>query len=130
MDDDPDFLKIMENWLSPAYNIYLFSTGEDAIDGFSSFMPDMVLLDYEMPGMNGYELMTKIKSNPETCQIPIIFLTGKNDREHVFKILENKPDGYLLKSSQKESLIDAIGRFFAESAFKESRELIKVKQRN
>ena len=130
VDDDPDFLKIMENWLSPAYNIYLFSTGEDAIDGFSSFMPDMVLLDYEMPGMNGYELMTRIKSNPETCQIPIIFLTGKNDREHVFKILENKPDGYLLKSSQKESLIDAIGRFFAESAFKESRELIKVKQRN
>ena len=123
VDDDSDFLKIMDNWLSPAYNVYLFSTGEDAIDGFLSFMPDMVLLDYEMPGMNGYELMTRIKSNPETCQIPIIFLTGKNDKEHVFKILENKPDGYLLKSSQKESLTDAIGRFFAESAFKESLEV-------
>ena len=123
MDDDPDFLKIMDNWLSSVYNVYLFSTGEDAIDGLSSYMPDLLLLDYEMPGMNGYELMSRIKSDPETSQIPIIFLTGKNDREHVFKILENKPDGYLLKSSQKESLTDAISRFFAESAFKESLEV-------
>ena len=123
VDDDPDFLKIMDNWLSPVYNVYLFSTGEDAMEGLSSYVPDLVLLDYEMPGMNGYELMNRIKSSPETNHIPIIFLTGKNDREHVFMILENKPDGYLLKSSQKESLIDAIGRFFAESAFKESLEV-------
>ncbi|WP_026664990.1 response regulator [Butyrivibrio sp. FC2001] len=123
VDDDPDFLKIMDHWLSPIYNVYLFSTGEDAIDGLSSYMPDLLLLDYEMPGMNGYELMNRIKSVPETNQIPIIFLTGKNDKEHVFKILENKPDGYLLKSSQKESLLDAISRFFAESAFKASMEV-------
>ncbi len=123
VDDDPDFLKIMDHWLSPVYNVYLFSTGEDAIDGLSSYMPDLLLLDYEMPGMNGYELMNRIKSVPETNQIPIIFLTGKNDKEHVFKILENKPDGYLLKSSQKESLLDAISRFFAESAFKASMEV-------
>ena len=123
VDDDSDFLKIMENWLSPVYNVYMFSTGEDALDGLSSYMPDLILLDYEMPGMNGYEIMNAVKSNPETCQIPIIFLTGKNDREHVFMILENKPDGYLLKSSQKESLTDAISRFFAESAFKESLEV-------
>ncbi|WP_026493538.1 response regulator [Butyrivibrio sp. XPD2002] len=123
VDDDPDFLKIMDHWLFPVYNVYLFSTGEDAIDGLSSYMPDLLLLDYEMPGMNGYELMNRIKSVPETNQIPIIFLTGKNDKEHVFKILENKPDGYLLKSSQKESLLDAISRFFAESAFKASMEV-------
>ena len=68
-------------------------------------------------------IMQKIKSDPAEKEIPIIFLTGKNDRDHVFKILETKPDGYLLKSSQKDSLIDAINRFFSECAFKESLEV-------
>ena len=120
VDDDSDFLKIMENWLSPVYNVNCFSNAADVLNGLLTFTPDLILLDYEMPGMDGFELMQKIKSDPDTREIPIIFLTGKNDRDHVFKILENRPDGYLLKSSSKESLTDAIGRFFSESVFKAS----------
>ncbi|MBE5845012.1 MAG: response regulator [Butyrivibrio sp.] len=123
VDDDPDFLQIMENWLSPIYNISSFSSGEDVLDGLLTYKPDLILLDYEMPVMDGFEIMQKIKSDPDEKEIPIIFLTGKNDRDHVFKILETKPDGYLLKSSQKDSLIDAINRFFSECAFKESLEV-------
>ncbi|MCR5339703.1 MAG: response regulator [Lachnospiraceae bacterium] len=55
-----------------------------------------------------------------TEKIPVIFLTGENERDHVVKILKQKPDGYLLKTSQKDSLVDAIGRFFSESLFRES----------
>ncbi|MCR4946152.1 MAG: hypothetical protein K5929_04315 [Lachnospiraceae bacterium] len=62
--------------------------------------------------------------NKELCligdnsAIPTIFLTCKNDREHVFNILEYRPDGYLLKSSRKDTILDVIRRFFAESIFK------------
>ena len=49
-----------------------------------------------------------------------IFLTGKNDRDHVFSILHYKPDGYLLKTLSKEALIDSIDRFFSESLFQMS----------
>jgi DNA-binding NarL/FixJ family response regulator len=73
-----------------------------------------------MPEMDGHELMGYLRSDPGTQMVPIIFLTGKNDRDHVFSILHYKPDGYLLKSLSKESLIDSVDRFFSESLFERS----------
>ena len=71
--------------------------------------------------MNGYELMQRLRMEDDTQKIPIIFLTGKNDRDLVFKVLQVRPDGYLLKTSQKEALSDAIHRFFKESLFSKAR---------
>ena len=115
VDDDPDYLSIIRKWLSENYHVQCFSSGDKALEALAAIKPDLILLDYEMPEMDGYDLMKRIKSNPRTYKIPIIFLTGKNDRNHVIRILEHKPDGYLLKSSKKESLMDAIARFFSES---------------
>ena len=71
------------------------------------------MLDYEMPGMNGNQVMQRIRSNPSNDRVPIIFLTGRNDKEGVMKVLAQKPDGYLLKSMPREELLDALSRFFA-----------------
>ncbi len=120
VDDDPDYLSIIERWLSAEMNVSSFSCAEDMLTGIEAVTPDLILLDYEMPGMDGFELMKKLRSNPETSDIPIIFLTGKNDRDHVFSILHYKPDGYLLKSSSRDMLIDSINRFFAETLFRMS----------
>lgn len=120
VDDDPDYLSIIERWLSSEMNVSSFSCAEDMLIGIEAVTPDLILLDYEMPGMDGFELMKKLRSNPETSDIPIIFLTGKNDRDHVFSILHYKPDGYLLKSSSRDMLIDSINRFFAETLFRMS----------
>ncbi|MBQ7614750.1 MAG: response regulator transcription factor [Butyrivibrio sp.] len=73
-----------------------------------------------MPEMNGFDLMRKIRASFPDITIPIIFLTGKNDKELVFQVLEDKPDGYLLKTSQKEVILDTIHRFFAETIFRAS----------
>lgn len=117
VDDDPDYISVVTRWLSKDYQISAFNAGEELIKGLSVSKPDLILMDYEMPGLDGYDLMKYIKSDESTKDIPVIFLTGKNDREHVFKILNYKPDGYLLKTSQKENLIDSIDRFFLESLF-------------
>ena len=117
VDDDPDYISVVTRWLSKDYQISTFNAGEELIKGLSVSKPDLILMDYEMPGLDGYDLMKYIKSDEATRDIPVIFLTGKNDREHVFKILNYKPDGYLLKTSQKENLIDSIDRFFLESLF-------------
>lgn len=124
VDDDPDYLSVVSHWLScdHTYNVSSFSNGQDLLDGLSASMPDLVLLDYEMPGLDGYELMRLIRSDSATKMIPVIFLTGKNDRDHVFRILDNKPDGYLLKTLQKDGLLDAISRFFSETFFRKSQE--------
>ncbi len=117
VDDDPDYISVVTRWLSKDYQISTFNAGEELIKGLSVSKPDLILMDYEMPGLDGYDLMKYIKSDESTKDIPVIFLTGKNDREHVFKILNYKPDGYLLKTSQKENLMDSIDRFFLESLF-------------
>ena len=120
VDDDSNYLSVIDHWLSSSYQVSCFTSGKDLISGLSATMPDLILLDYEMPEMDGRELIKNVRSNPATEKIPIIFLTGKNDRDHVFRILEYKPDGYLLKTSQREALTDAIHRFFSETFFKKT----------
>ena len=116
IDDDPDFLHIMERWLSDSYNVDCSHSGAGAIAYLDRKRPDLILLDYEMPGMNGEQVMQRIRSNPSNDRVPIIFLTGRNDKEGVLKILEQRPDGYLLKSMPHEDLLDALDKFFEQSA--------------
>ncbi len=118
IDDDEDFLTIMKNWLKSDYLVDGVRSGDEALSFLEKKHPDLILLDYEMPGLDGYEVMDKLHKNPHTYRIPIIFLTGKNDRESVIRILKHKPDGYLLKSMPKEELLDNLERFFAESILK------------
>ncbi len=113
IDDDPDFLHIMKNWLSSSYNVDCSHSGASALAYLDRKRPDLILLDYEMPGMNGEKVMRKIRSNPVNERIPIVFLTGMNDKEGVLKILEQRPDGYLLKSIPREELLDSLHRFFS-----------------
>ncbi len=118
VDDDTSYLPVIGHWLSGSFNVSCFSGYEEALDGLRTVTPDLMILDYEMPGINGYELMKIIRKTYSETKIPIIFLTGKNDKDHVFHVLENKPDGYLLKTSQKETILDCIHRFFAETMFR------------
>lgn len=120
VDDDVAYMSMIMDWLKDTYRVSLANSGMQAITWLAKNHADLILLDYEMPDMDGHELMGKLRDDPETQMIPIIFLTGKNDRDHVFSILHYKPDGYLLKSLSKEALIDSIDRFFAESLFQMS----------
>ena len=125
VDDDSDYLAVVNRWLSKNYLISTFSSGEELINGLNTARPDLILMDYEMPDLDGYDLLKKIRTKDETKDIPVIFLTGKNDRDHVYKILNYKPDGYLLKTSQKEDLLDVIDRFFAEMMYRKSLEEVE-----
>ena len=116
IDDDPDFLHIMKNWLGTSYNVDCSHSGASAIAYLDRKHPDLILLDYEMPGMNGEKVMQRIRSNPANGRVPIIFLTGMNDKDGVMKILGMRPDGYLLKSMPREELLDSLQRFFADSS--------------
>ena len=118
VDDDPDFLKIMTMWLEYEYNVFEVRSGEEALYYLETQHPDLILLDYEMPEMDGYEVLDNIRGNLDTANIPVIFLTGKDDRESVLRIIKRRPDGYLLKTQRKEDLLDSLSRFFTESILK------------
>ena len=73
---------------------------------------DLVLLDYEMPVMTGPEVLKEIRASQKMKNTPVIFLTAKDDKESVMKVVSLKPEKYLLKSMPKDKLIGAIDDFF------------------
>lgn len=115
VDDDNDFLTVMKHWLQHTYQVDGIRSGKEALHYLEYIWPDLILLDYEMPELDGYQVLDEIRKNPLTARIPIIFLTGKNDKDSVMRILKRKPDGYLLKSMKKDELIDALDRFFTKN---------------
>lgn len=120
VDDDPVFLKMMQEWLSMKYNITIVRSGMQAITYIAKHTPDLILLDYDMPITPGPQVMEMIKSEPNSAQIPIIFLTGKSDRESVMTVMALKPQGYLLKSMSKEEIAAAVDHFFETKKWKNS----------
>ena len=122
VDDDPGYLAVIHHWLSPFYNVQSFNSGSEMLSGLFTVTPDLLLLDLEMPRMDGFDLMKILRTEHTDPRIPIILLTGNSNKEIVFHVLEYKADGYLLKTSPKENILDVIHRFFAESMFKLSRE--------
>ena len=70
--------------------------------------PDLILLDYEMPVCDGRQTLEMIRADDEISDIPVIFLTGVNDREHIEPILALRPAGYLLKPPVQERILEAI----------------------
>jgi len=122
VDDDPDYLSLIDHWLSDHYNVSKFRDPAEIFEGLQAARPDLILLDYEMPQKSGFELMKDFRTSDATKDIPVIFLTGSNDRDDVCRILRYKPDGYLLKTTGRNALLDALGRFFSQSMFERSKE--------
>ncbi len=113
VDDDITYLKMVNKWLSDDYKVSVVSSGMQAITWLAKNKADLVILDYEMPVALGSNIYEMLKSEPQTADIPIMFLTGKNDMESIKKVLSLKPERYLLKSIGKEALLVELENFFS-----------------
>ena len=83
VDDDLGMIKILEKWLTVAgYRVIPASKGELAVRRAAEEKPDIILLDVLMPEMNGHEVAKKLGENPETTDIPVIFITVCVDLEN------------------------------------------------
>ena len=78
----------------------------------SSNHVDLILLDYEMPVASGLQIFEMLKHDSNLCNIPVIFLTSKDDKETVMKVLAAGPEKYLLKSSEPDLLLKTVDDFF------------------
>ena len=84
VDDVPDNLAVLHDALDESgYTVLVATSGESALQRAQQARPDIVLLDAVMPGMDGFEVARRLKATPETAAIPIIFMTGLTDTEHV-----------------------------------------------
>lgn len=117
VDDSGIMLRNIKRWLEDKYQVILANSGAMAIKYLATNRPDLVLLDYEMPVIDGSQVLEMIRSETEFCDIPVIFLTGKNDKESIMKVLDLKPEGYLLKSMEPEKIIQEIDNFFEKQKY-------------
>jgi chemotaxis protein methyltransferase CheR len=98
VDDTPDNLALMSSLLKDAYKVKVANSGEKALRiAASDSPPDLILLDIMMPGMDGYEVCLRLKRDPETMNIPVIFLTARTEMADEKKGLELGAVDYITK---------------------------------
>lgn len=97
IDDSRTILKFAEGALIGAYRISLFQSGRDALEQMHNDCPDLVLLDINMPQMDGYTVFRRMKDSTELCKIPVIFLTADTKQESEVMGLEMGAMDYITK---------------------------------
>ena len=97
VDDVPENIEIINGILEEDYEVFLATSGKQAIDIAVAENPDLILLDVMMPDMNGYDVCRELKSHKQFRHIPIIFLTSMNNPESEAKGLELGAIDYIIK---------------------------------
>lgn len=98
VDDVPDNLAMLHDALDESgYTVLVATTGQSALQRAAQALPDIVLLDAMMPGMDGFEVARRLKAVPATAHIPIIFMTGLTETEHLEAALEAGAVDYVTK---------------------------------
>lgn len=108
VDDNAIVLRNIKGILDTRYSVAVAASGLQAMTSIALKLPDLILLDYAMPNMNGKQVMESLRSNEKYKDIPIIFLTGVDFKELVIEILSLKPAGYILKPVDSELLLNRI----------------------
>ena len=117
VDDSGAMLRNVKGWLEDKYQVILANSGAMAIKYLATNRPDLVLLDYEMPVVDGRQVLEMIRTETDFCDVPVIFLTSKNDKESIMKVLDLKPEGYLLKSMEPTQIMQEIDTFFEKRKY-------------
>ena len=112
VDDDAVMIRTLREGLSTSYKVLPANSGANALKILARAKPDLILLDYEMPEMNGPQVLEALRANDETAKIPVMFLTAKSDSESIAKIDALKTQGHMMKNSPLREIKAVIQKFF------------------
>ncbi|MDR1916954.1 MAG: response regulator [Synergistaceae bacterium] len=105
VDDDPIILNSILSTLKLEHNVRPFTSGETALKFLKNNMADLILLDYNMPNMSGFEVLKVLQADEKLREIPVIFLTGSINGDDEIEALELGAMDYLLKPIKPKSLL-------------------------
>lgn len=108
IDDDVRMLRTINEMLKNDYNVSVTKSGQEARKFLEQKKVDLILLDYMMPYENGAEVLKSLRQNQETVKIPVIFLTGLDDKKKIMECLSLKPAGYVVKPVESQKLLRKI----------------------
>ena len=110
VDDDPTLIKLVQSYLeSQGFTVFTSSDGEAGIEQLKKQKVDLIILDVQMPKMNGYTFIFEMKRIEHTKSVPVIVLTAKEGMAEVFKIEGVKE--YLNKPFQPETLLKSVNKY-------------------
>jgi DNA-binding response OmpR family regulator/DNA-binding CsgD family transcriptional regulator len=109
VDDVPDNLSLLHDALDEAgYTVLVATHGEAALQRARQAVPDIILLDALMPGMDGFEVARRLKAQAETSHIPIVFMTGLSETEHVVAAFQAGGVDYVVKPIRPREVLARI----------------------
>lgn len=99
VEDEEALQRVMVEWLKlSGFSAFGITTGDEAVEIIPKTLPDLILLDIILPGINGFEVMRELKQNPATAKIPVIVLTNLADENEKKQALEQGAREYLVKA--------------------------------
>ena len=117
VEDDPDIQKVilMAFRFQGIKDVVTAGSGEECLALVEGVMPDVILMDVMMPKMDGYETCRRLKANPKTKSVPVVFLTAKAQQYERQQGMQAGASGYLIKPFDPMTLCDQIRAILAET---------------
>ncbi|MCF7862233.1 response regulator [Candidatus Woesearchaeota archaeon] len=113
VDDEPQIVELVKLSLGDNYKYLTAFNGEEALEKLKKSRPDLILLDIMMPKVNGYQVLTKLKADPNLKKIPIIFLTAKGEWNDKMKALAlGASSDYITKPFDPDDLKQRVRNVF------------------
>jgi len=112
IDDDPMVLKVMTAFLSADYDLRIANSAAEALRLLDQFIPDIILLDIEMPDISGFEFLHTIKKNPKFMNTPVVIVSGHSEPEFAAHAEKMGAGGLVAKPVIREDLYKKINYAF------------------
>jgi len=111
VDDQPSVCREIASFLDLEYNVHAFTNGKDTIDYLAKGPADLVLLDYDMPGMTGFEVLMAIRQHKSTRDLPVVFLTAETNERMRQEMMGRGATDYLCKPASSYDLHQCIFKY-------------------
>lgn len=111
IDDMPEVLRSINAILKDKYDVRLLTNVASAQGALKSIKADLILLDFEMPGVSGMTFLEQLQKDPAFKDIPVVFITANHDNELVKKAIKEGAKGYIAKPFTPEALAESVEFF-------------------
>lgn len=113
IEDDIDMMEQLKSELAVYFHVVAYMNGKIAYENIKKVKPSLIISDIMLPDMSGYEIVSAIKADPETQDIPVIMLTAYDDANHILKAYRSFADDYMVKPCNFKILIARALQFVA-----------------
>ena len=120
VDDEPDFQTIVHSWLEPTYDVVALKDGFELLGALRARAPDLVMLDLNLPGADGFEICRRLRATPGLDRVPVLFLTASRQSEDYCRNLTAGGNGYLTKPVGRRQLLSTIEELLSEHGVRQT----------